>query len=107
MTAVQIEALEGAMIRAPETKIAQAEVRKIRKAMGLTQEEFARFLWITCTTLNRWEAGRGAPFGMHLRILILLQKHLAKPSFRRALQHPRAEDLTFLLYRLLQLTYED
>ncbi len=94
------------MHRKIEPRISASEVRRIRKAIGFSQEEFARFLWVTYSTLNRWEAGRAAPFGMHLRILILLQRQKTKRSFRRALQHPRAADLTFLLYRLLQLSYE-
>jgi putative transcriptional regulator len=81
------------------------QVRNIRKAMGFSQEEFARFLWITYSTLNRWEAGRAAPFGMHLRILELLQNQLTTPSFRAALESPRAVDPTFLLYRLLKPVY--
>jgi transcriptional regulator with XRE-family HTH domain len=94
------------MHRKIEPRISATEVRRIRKAIGFSQEEFARFLWVTYSTLNRWEAGRAAPFGMHLRVLILLQRQMAKRSFRRALLHPRAADLTFLLYRLLQLSYE-
>ena len=85
--------------------ITPSQVRKIRKAMGTSQEEFARFLWVTYSTLNRWEAGRAVPFGMHLRILELLEKHLATSSFRAALQSPRAVDPLFLLYRLLRPLY--
>jgi putative transcriptional regulator len=87
------------------SKMTPNRVRNIRKAMGLSQEEFARFLWITYSTLNRWEAGRAAPFGMHLRILELLDNQLRTPSFRSVLQNPRAVDPMFLLYRLLRPVY--
>jgi transcriptional regulator with XRE-family HTH domain len=63
-----------------------ARVRRIRRALGFTQEEFARTLWVTYTTLNRWEAGRAAPTGMHLRILRLLEENVERPSFRAALR---------------------
>jgi putative transcriptional regulator len=86
-------------------KMTPSRVRNIRKAMGFSQEEFARFLWITYSTLNRWEAGRAAPFGMHLRILELLDNQLTTPSFRAALRNPRAVDPMFLLYRLLRPFY--
>lgn len=82
-------------------------VRRIRKATGFTQEEFARLLWVTYTTLNRWEAGRAAPTGMHLRILKLLEENLAHPSFREALQDPRASDPMFLLHRMLEPLYQE
>ena len=71
-------------------RISGREVRKIRKAMGFTQEEFARFLWVTYSTLNRWEANRAEPFGMHLRILMLLRREIGRPSFRALLQNPRS-----------------
>jgi putative transcriptional regulator len=86
-------------------RITPSRVRRIRKAMGTSQEEFARFLWVTYSTLNRWEAGRAVPFGMHLRILELLEKHLTTPSFRADLENPRAVDPMFLLYRLLKPVY--
>jgi transcriptional regulator with XRE-family HTH domain len=82
-----------------------ARVRKIRKALGFSQEDFARTLWVTYTTINRWEAGRAAPSGMHLRILLLLEQSLNRPSFRAVLRDPRASDPMFLLHRLLEPLY--
>ncbi|HXN73373.1 MAG TPA: helix-turn-helix domain-containing protein [Candidatus Acidoferrales bacterium] len=77
-------------------------IQKIRKALGLSQEDFAHILWVTWSTVNRWEIGNAAPTGMNLRILILLEHGLAKPSFRKTLRDPRAADPMFLLYRLLE-----
>ncbi len=82
-----------------------ARVRRIRKALGFTQEEFTRTLWVTYTTLNRWEGGRADPTGMHLRILRLLEENLAKPSFQLALRDPRASNPMFLLHRMLDQLY--
>src|SRR5580700_3926872 len=86
-------------------RITPSQVRRIRKAMGTSQEEFARFLWVTYSTLNRWEAGRAAPFGMHLQILVLLRRKLKSRSLRAILRDARASDPTFLLYRFLQMLY--
>ena len=77
-------------------------IRKIRKALGLSQGEFARVLWVTYSTLSRWERGLAPPFGMHLEILRFLARNLASRSFQAALKDPRAADPMFLLYRLLQ-----
>ena len=88
-------------------KMPAQQIRKIRKAVGLSQEEFARFLWVTYSTLNRWEAGRAVPFGLPLRILALLEQKLSTRSFRAVLRDPRANDPTFLLYRLLQSTFRN
>ncbi|MGH9687434.1 MAG: helix-turn-helix domain-containing protein [Candidatus Acidiferrales bacterium] len=84
-----------------------ARVRRIRKALGFTQEEFARTIWVTYTTLNRWEAGRACPTGMHLRILRLLEENMTKPTFQAVLRDPRASDPMFLLQRMLDPLYGD
>lgn len=87
--------------------ITPARVRKIRKTLDFSQEDFAHILWVTWTTVNRWETGAAEPFGIHLRILHLLELRLATRSFRAALRDPRAGDPMFLLYRLLQPLYRD
>jgi transcriptional regulator with XRE-family HTH domain len=93
------------MRRNIETNISAKGIRKIRKAMGFSQEEFARFLWVTYSTLNRWEAARAVPFGLHLQILKILQKDVNGRSFRATLGDVRAVDPLFVLYRLLQPHY--
>jgi transcriptional regulator with XRE-family HTH domain len=87
------------------TSMTPRRIQKIRKALGLSQEDFAHILWVTWSTVNRWEIGNAAPTGMNLRILILLEHGLAKPSFRKTLRDPRATDPMFLLYCLLEPLY--
>jgi putative transcriptional regulator len=36
-------------------------IRELRLHSGLTQEQFAAFLGVTCPTINRWENGRSNP----------------------------------------------
>jgi DNA-binding XRE family transcriptional regulator len=84
-----------------------SRVRKIRKTLGFSQEDFAHILWITWTTVNRWESGAAVPRGLHLRILQLLEQRLATRSFRATLRDPRAGDPMFLLFRLLEPVYQD
>jgi predicted transcriptional regulator len=86
-------------------KMTPKRIRKIRKAIGLSQEDFAHILWVTWSTISRWEVGNAAPTGINLRILILLEHVLATPSFRKILRDPRAADPMFLLYRLLEALY--
>jgi transcriptional regulator with XRE-family HTH domain len=80
-------------------------IRKIRRALGLSQGEFARTLWVTYSTLSRWERGLAVAFGMPLEILTLLEWNLASRTFKAALNDPRSADPLFLLYRLLQQVY--
>ena len=37
------------------------EIRRLREALGLTQEEFAREVGVSFTTVSRWENGHGKP----------------------------------------------
>ena len=82
-----------------------ARVRKIRKALEFSQEDFAHILWVTWTTVNRWESGAAAPHSLHLRILQLLEQRMDTRSFRATLRDPRAGDPMFLLYQLLEPLY--
>jgi predicted nucleotidyltransferase/DNA-binding XRE family transcriptional regulator len=38
-----------------------ALVRELRRRLDLTQEQFARHVGVTCSTVNTWENGRRAP----------------------------------------------
>lgn len=38
-----------------------AEIRELRKSLGLTQEEFAHAVAVTFSTVNRWENGHARP----------------------------------------------
>ncbi|WP_066384248.1 helix-turn-helix domain-containing protein [Anabaena sp. CA = ATCC 33047] len=39
-------------------------IRNLRLLTGLTQEQFAAYLGVTYTTINRWENGRSKPSPM-------------------------------------------
>lgn len=80
-------------------------VRKIRKRLGFSRDEFARTLWVARKTVDEWEAGGRTPVGMHHRLLLLLEHGLLNRSFRTTLRDPRAADPLFLLYRLLEPLY--
>jgi transcriptional regulator with XRE-family HTH domain len=86
-------------------EITPSRIRKIRKMLGMSQCDFARVLWVTYSTMSRWELGYAVPFGLHLRILDQLENQLARPSFKKILKDPRAEDPLFLLYCLLKPLY--
>ena len=42
-------------------------VRKLRRSLGLTQEQFAVKVGVTFSTVNRWENGRGTPSPLAMR----------------------------------------
>ncbi|MGH9703720.1 MAG: helix-turn-helix domain-containing protein [Candidatus Acidiferrales bacterium] len=86
-------------------RLTHRRIRVIRRALGFSQGEFAHFLWITYSTLNRWEHGVAPPYGMHLRILCLLEHHFRSPAFQAILHSPCREDHLFLLHQLLRSSY--
>lgn len=69
-------------------EITPSRIRKIRKALSMSQHDFARVLWVTYSTLSRWELGYAVPFGLHLRILLQLEKQLGSAEFKRILEIP-------------------
>lgn len=75
--------------------------------LGMSQCDFARVLWVTYSTLSRWELGYAVPFGLHLRILDQLENQLDRPGFKALLKDPRIDDPFFLLYVLLRPLYAD
>jgi putative transcriptional regulator len=89
----------------PLRRFTASRIRKIRKSLGFSREEFARTLWASLRTVKSWESGRRSPVGAHHRLLILVEQSLGRPAFRVALRDPRAVDPMFLLYRILMAFY--
>src|SRR5688500_8205497 len=55
------------------------EIKKLRRAMGLTQQEFAAQLGVSFAAVNRWARGRNAPQPDRLvRIREVYAEHLKK-----------------------------
>jgi len=55
-----------------------AEIRELRKRLGLTQEEFAHAVAVTFSTVNRWENGHAKPSKLARRAIEALAAR--KPS---------------------------
>ena len=62
-------------------RITPSRIQKIRKALEMSQDDFARVLWVTYSTLSRWERGYAVPFGLHLRILRTARESGSSPGF--------------------------
>ena len=60
------------------TEIKPADVKGIRKELGLTQSEFALMIGVSVATLRNWEQGRRVPEGP------------ARALLRVAAENPRA-----------------
>lgn len=51
-------------------------IRRLRSRLGLTQEQYARLLGVTWTTVSRWERGQAKPDAKGLAKLSRLQELL-------------------------------
>lgn len=50
------------------------EIKAIRVILGLTQENLARKIGVTCGTVNRWESGNVKPSPLAIQKLNQLKK---------------------------------
>ena len=79
----------------------------IRNALGVTQEKLAALLGVTVTSVSRWESGTSAPTGLPLRLLVMLEGAAHNRDFVAQLRNPRSSDPLYVLYRLLELSYDE
>ncbi|GHS89054.1 transcriptional regulator [Campylobacterota bacterium] len=55
--------------------VSQAEVKRIRKEIGLTQAKFALSLGVSHKTVEAWERGQNKPSGASLRLLEIVREN--------------------------------
>ena len=56
-------------------EIAPEKIKRIRTGAHVSQPVFARFLSISKSTVQKWEAGTKRPSGMALKLLAVVEKH--------------------------------
>lgn len=60
-----------------------AIVKRLRKGMELTQEQFAQEVGVTYSTVNQWENGHRHPQPYLLRRLLEMKEELERKSTKR------------------------
>jgi len=68
-----------------------AEIRELRKSLGLTQEEFAHAVAVTFSTVNRWENGHAKPSKLARRAIEALAAR--KPSVQQPAESQTIDEL--------------
>ena len=53
-------------------------IRKLRTALGLTQEQFATKIGVTYSTINRWENNKSKPSPLAMQKIKKIQKKLRR-----------------------------
>ena len=55
-------------------------IRKLRTALGLTQEQFAAKIGVTYSTINRWENNKSKPSPLAMQKIKKIQKELRRKN---------------------------
>ncbi len=55
-------------------------VRSLRKSLGMTQEQFAKEVGVTFSTVNQWENGRRQPQPFLLNRLVEMKQEIGTKS---------------------------
>jgi putative transcriptional regulator len=66
------------------------EIRKLRRDVGLSQEDFARVVGTTTSGINRWENGKVQPSKIGQRVLHLAQRVVESERDKIALHEAAA-----------------
>ena len=56
------------------------KIKRLRKELNMTQENFAHEIGVTFATVNRWENGRTVPNKVAQKILKMMEKKFRKVS---------------------------
>ena len=54
------------------------EIRSLRESLGMTQDQFARAVGVSFSTVSRWETGRGSPSPLARRRVVELRANMAE-----------------------------
>ena len=70
----------------PVKEYSAAEVKSIRKSLGVSQPAFAKCLGVSKKTVEKWESGDNIPSGPASRLLDLFRNHtITTAQYIRAL----------------------
>ncbi len=61
-------------VRVRKVEVAQVDVRAARKALGMTQEEFAPVLGTSVSGLRKWEQGARQPNGAARTLIRIIEQ---------------------------------
>jgi putative transcriptional regulator len=61
-----------------KTKDITTLIKQLRRQLGLTQEQFARKVGVTCGTVNHWENEKRTPHPYLIHRLLEIKKELSE-----------------------------
>jgi transcriptional regulator with XRE-family HTH domain len=77
----------------------------IRKRLGLSQEQMARLLGVSFTSVNRWEGGHSSPAGPTLDLYLALDAAIRAGNPPQAIVQAANNERGAFLYALFRMAY--
>jgi transcriptional regulator with XRE-family HTH domain len=79
----------------------------IRRKLGLPQEQMARLLGVSFTSVNRWESGHSTPTGPIRDLYLALDAALRAGNAPKAILAASNNERGVFLYALFRMAYAD
>lgn len=77
----------------------------IRRMLGLSQEQMARLIGVSFTSVNRWEGGHSSPTGCTRDIYVALDAALGAGHTPDAIRKAANGERGVFLYNLFRMAY--
>ena len=83
----------------------QADIAAVRAALGLSQEQMARIIGVSFSSVNRWEGGHSAPVGGVRDLYAALAAALAAGISPSAILKAANNERGLFLFTLFKMAY--
>jgi transcriptional regulator with XRE-family HTH domain len=77
----------------------------IRERLGLSQEQMARLVGVSFTSVNRWEGGHSSPTGSTRDLYLALDAALTSGHAPQAIREAANSERGVFLYNLFRMAY--
>ena len=82
-----------------------AKMHSIRQTLGLSQEQMARLVGVSFTSVNRWEGGHSGPTASTRDFYLALESALAAGHSPQAIREAANSERGAFLYNLFRMAY--
>jgi transcriptional regulator with XRE-family HTH domain len=77
----------------------------VRKRLGMSQEQMARLLGVSFTSVNRWEGGHSGPTGPFCDLYLALEAAIRAGNRPEAIRQASNSERGMFLYALFRMAY--
>lgn len=85
--------------------LSSKQLVRLRRKLGLSQEQMARLLGVSFVTVNRWEGGHSAPTGPMLDLYLALNAAISAGYAPSVILQAATGERGAFLYSLFRMAY--